>query len=351
MYRYGIVGGKFRLLHYAHREYFIQAMGEVDKLYIVISQGDFKRYASLAETQQSVGKIMQNMGFKAGEDYEICIAPYFDNNQDWEDWLIEKLDIKNLAEWIIFNSKEEYTNIKFKNKFLKLESAANIENISATHIEEDPYTLVNSNFICKEFLTYMNKKVVITGTESCGKTVLAAKLAGVFDTCFSEEYGRHHAAIFLGDQDITYQPKDFVHIAMQQTLQDKEMNEKAKRLLVVDTDPVVTLRFFYSYMERIKEMGLWDETLEEEAIAAENQLIDFIKKYKYDLIVMLNPEVDLLHDGVRWDIPTEERWKNHNNLKALYLKYGLKFYEVNSQNYNQRFIDAVKLIRENCYIS
>ncbi len=351
MHKYGIVGGKFRLLHYAHREYFIQAMGEVEKLYIVISHGDFKRYASMAETQQSVGKIMQNMGFKAGEDYEICIAPYFDNNQDWEDWLIENLKIQNQDDWIIFNSKENYENIKFKNKFLKLESAANIENISATQIEEDPYTLVNSNFICKEFLTYMNKKVVITGTESCGKTVLAAKLAGVFDTRFSEEYGRYHASIFLGDQDVTYQPKDFVHIAMQQTLQDKEMNEKAKRLLVVDTDPVVTLRFFYSYMERIKKMGAWTPALEEEAKSAEQQLIYFIKKYKYDLIIMLKPNVDFLQDGVRWDVSSDERWENHEKLKALYEKYGINFYEIGSTNYNQRFIDAVKLIRENCHIS
>ncbi len=351
MYRYGIVGGKFRLLHYAHREYFIQAIGEVEKLYIVISNGDFKRYATLAETQQSIGKIMQNMGFKAGKDYEICIAPYFSDNEVWENWLIENLAIKNINEWIIFNSKEDYKNIKFQNKFLKLESAENIENISATHIEEDPYTLINSNFICKEFLTYMNKKVIITGTESCGKTVLAAKLAGVFDTCFSEEYGRYHASMFLGDQDITYQPKDFVHIAMQQTLQDKEMNEKAKRLLIVDTDPIVTLRFFYSYMERIKEIGLWNEYRQEEAKAAENQLIYFVKNYKYDLIIMLQPNVDFLQDGIRWSIPEKERWKNHNELKRLYKKYAIDFYEIDSQNYNERFIDAVKLIRENCYIS
>lgn len=351
MHKYGIVGGKFRLLHYAHREYFIQAMGEVEKLYIVISDGDFKRYATIAETQQSIGKIMQNMGFKAGKDYEICIAPYFADNLDWENWLIKSLKVENKEEWIIFNSKEEYTNIKFKNKFLKLESAENIENISATHIEEDPYTLINSNFICKEFLTYMNKKVVITGTESCGKTVLAAKLAGVFDTCFSEEYGRYHASLFLGDQDITFQPKDLVHIAMQQTLQDKEMNEKAKRLLVVDTDPIVTLRFFYSYMERLQEIGGWDETIEKDAKAAEEQLIYFVKKYKYDLIIMLKPNVEFLQDGIRWDISRKERWENHEKLKELYIKYGLDFYEIDSPNYNQRFIDAVKLIREKCCIS
>ncbi len=351
MHKYGIVGGKFRLLHYAHREYFIQAMGEVEKLYIVISHGDFKRYATIAETQQSVGKIMQNMGFKSGEDYEVCVAPYFADNQDWEEWLVKNLEVKNKEDWIIFNSKENYKNIKFKNKFLKLESAENIESISATQIEEDPYTLINSNFICKEFLTYMNKKVVITGTESCGKTVLAAKLAGVFDTCFSEEYGRHHSSIFLGDQDITYQPKDFVHIAMQQTLQDKEMNEKAKRLLVVDTDPIVTLRFFYSYMERIQEMGLWNEDIEKEAKAAEGQLVYFVQKYKYDLIIMLKPNVEFLQDGIRWCLSTEERWKNHKKLKNLYKKYGLTFHEIDSSNYNERFIDAVKLIRENCHIS
>ncbi|MFV0430726.1 MAG: AAA family ATPase [Alphaproteobacteria bacterium] len=347
MYKNGIVAGKFRLLHLAHREYFIQAMGEVEKLYIVITEGDFERYASLAETQQAVGKIMMRMGFKVGADYEIIVAPHTKSQDEWEDWLIANLAIKDIQDWVIFNSKEDYPNNKFNNHYLELFSVGNIDKISATALEESPYTLVNSNFICQEFLTYMNKKVVITGTESCGKTVLASKLAGVLDTEFSEEYGRYHSHLFLGDQDITFQPKDFVHIAMQQLLQDKELNEKAKRLLIVDTDPVVTLRFFYDYMERLKSLGRWSDYLEEEAQTAEAQLIKFIEGYKYDLIILLQPNVLFVEDGLRWDMDRKLRWENHERLKQLYTKYNIKFQEITSENYNNRFIETVRIIREN----
>lgn len=347
MYKYGIVGGKFRLLHLAHREYFIQAMGEVEKLYIVVTNGNFERYATIFETQQAIGKIMMHMGFTVGKDYEIKIAPYTENQDVWEGWLIENLNVQNADDWVIFNSKEDYPNKKFQNKYLKLFSVENIDKISATALEENPYTLVNSNFICQEFLTYMNKKVVISGTESCGKTVLASKLAGVFDTEFSEEYGRYHAHYFLGDQDLTFQPKDLVHVAMQQLLQDKEKNEKAKRLLVVDTDPIVTLRFFYEYNARLKSLGLWSDYLEEEAERAENQLIDFVENYKYDLILLLSPNVEFYNDGIRWDIDSERRWKNHEELKALYHKYDIEFIEITADNYNERFIEAVRIIRKN----
>ncbi len=337
--KYGICAGKFRILHKGHKEYFIQASGEVEKLHIVIADDKkTRRYSTVYELKQSIGEIMKNLKI----DYEIFISPNFRGDiNGWESWLIENLGIENLEEWIIFNSKENYENYKLKNFYLDLFMS---KKISSSNIEENPYTLENSNYICDEFLPYMNKKIIISGTESCGKTVMCKKLSSLFDTKYSEEYGRYHGRKFLGGQDECYRPKDFVHIAMQQILQDKEINMYAKRILVVDTDMVVTLRFLYEYMEELKTKIDWTDELEQEFIYAESTLKSLIKSHKQDLTILLAPTVKYYNDSIRWEKAQEERMKNYISLKQLYDKFNIKYVEVVSENYNERFKDTVKYI-------
>lgn len=337
--KYGICAGKFRILHKGHKEYFIQASGEVEKLYIVIADDDqTKRYSTVYELQQSIGEIMKNLKI----DYEIFISPNFRGKiEDWENWLIDNLKIENLEEWIIFNSKENYENYKLRNAFLDLFMSIKI---SASDIEESPFTLENSNYICDEFLPYINKKIVISGTESCGKTVMCKKLSSVFDTSFSEEYGRYHARNFLGGQDSCYRPKDFVHIAMQQILQDKEVNMTAKRILVVDTDMIVTLRFLYEYIEELKTRITWTQELENEFVYAENTLKELARNHKQDLTVLLAPTVKYHNDGIRWEKDEAERMKNYEKLKELYDEFEIEYVEVLADNYNDRFKDTVNYI-------
>ncbi len=337
--KYGICAGKFRILHKGHKEYFIQASGEVEKIYIIIAEDEeTKRYSTVYELKQAIGEIMKNLKI----DYEIFISPNFRGAiDDWEDWLIKNLKIENLDEWIIFNSKENYENHKLKNAYLDLFMS---RKISSSNIEENPYTLENSNYICDEFLPYMNKKIIISGTESCGKTVMCKKLSSLFDTKFSEEYGRYHGRKFLGGQDECYRPKDFVHIAMQQILQDKEVNMKAKRILVVDTDMIVTLRFLYEYMEELKTKIEWTEELEQEFIYAENTLKYLVKNHKQDLTILLAPTVEYYNDGIRWEKAEKERMENYESLKKLYDEFDIKYVEVKSTNYNDRFKDTVEYI-------
>ncbi len=339
--KYGICAGKFRILHKGHKEYFIQASGEVEKIHIVIADDEkTKRYSSVYELKQSIGEIMKNLKI----DYEIHISPnYRGDIEGWEQWLIDNLKIEDVKDWIIFNSKENYENHKLKNGYLNLFMS---KKISSSNIEENPYTLENSNYICDEFLPYMNKKIVISGTESCGKTVMCKKLSTLFDTKFSEEYGRYHGRKFLGGQDDCYRPKDFAHIAMQQILQDKEVNLGAKRILVVDTDMIVTLRFLYEYMEELKNNIEWTEELEQEFIYAENTLRGLAKVHKQDLTILLAPTVEYYDDGIRWSKDNEERMRNYEDLKKLYDEFDIKYVEVKSSNYNDRFKEAVKYVTD-----
>ncbi len=339
--KYGICAGKFRILHKGHKEYFIQASGEVEKLHIVITDDkDTIRYSTIYELEQSIGEIMKDLAI----DYKIIISPNFRGDIDaWEEWLVKNLNVENINDWIIFNSKEDYTNKRFKNSYLKLFMSTKI---SASNIEESPYTLENSNYICDEFLPYINKKIIISGTESCGKTFMCKKLSSVFDTEYSEEYGRYHARKFLGGQDSCFRPKDFVHIAMQQILQDKEVNLKAKRVLIVDTDIIVTLRFLYEYTNELRKQIEWTEELEKEFIYAENTLVELAQNHKQDLTILLAPNVEYHNDGIRWEKENDVRMKNYEELKILYNRFNIKYVEISEINYNDRFKKAVNYIKE-----
>ncbi len=80
------------------------------------------------------------------------------------------------------------------------------------------------------------KTVCLHGPESVGKSVLAQALAAHFDTVFVPEYGRSYCEAFgidLGNADL-------LKIARVQAAMAHAAVEQANRLLILDTDPLMT---------------------------------------------------------------------------------------------------------------
>lgn len=84
------------------------------------------------------------------------------------------------------------------------------------------------------------KKVVITGPESTGKTLLAEKLAIHFNTVWISEYARDYIT-GLGNN---YNYDDLEHIAREQVRMEKDIVKKANGFLFYDTYLVVTKVWF-----------------------------------------------------------------------------------------------------------
>lgn len=78
--------------------------------------------------------------------------------------------------------------------------------------------------------------ICLHGPESVGKSVLAPALAAHFKTVFVPEYGRayceRHGTTLVHD--------DLVHIGKAQAAMAMEAAERANRLLILDTDPLMT---------------------------------------------------------------------------------------------------------------
>jgi NadR type nicotinamide-nucleotide adenylyltransferase len=78
-------------------------------------------------------------------------------------------------------------------------------------------------------------KISITGPESTGKSWLAEKLAGHFQTLWVPEYAREYLARLNRD----YVFEDILEIAKGQWSQEKKMMETASGMLFCDTDLLV----------------------------------------------------------------------------------------------------------------
>lgn len=340
--KYGIISGKFRLLHTAHKEYIINALDYVDHLHVVICEfKELRRFASLIETKIAIAEILQ----KYDTPFTITIA--YDEQfrhlpcpgEGWDQFL---LDLSNNKATVVFESKEQYGNILLPTQFIETTLG---KNISASWIESDPYSFTRSRFIAPEYVRFMNKKVVLTGIESCGKTTMAKRLADFFQTIYSEEYGRFYSDNNLGGLDDCYQPKDFIHIADSQLLQDKEKNKFASRLLIVDTDPIVTLYYLRLYKEEILTNI---DTLEYQM--AERELIKKAQNYTADLFIYLTPKVKFVADGKRFLADEQKRLIKNQELLNMYKQFNITVHIVDSESYADRFSDALNYIETNLHI-
>jgi len=180
------------------------------------------------------------------------------------------------------------------------------------------------------------KKVLITGTESCGKTTLTKKLAKTYYSSWSEELGRYYSRDYLGGDDSAFTLEDFDRIGYLQYEQDMKALSSANRVCFFDTDAVVTEFYCEIFMGGKKSPRT-------EA---------FVDPSRYDLIIFMEPTVKWVDDGTRFLGEQAERERLAKVLWDKYESYGFdmsKFVRVSSSDYFERFnncIDAVeKLLR------
>ncbi len=330
-YKVGVVSGKFRLLHKAHKEVLIRATLEhIESLVVIIHENDsINRYSSLQELRIAIGTILKDVHM----DYKIIICNQtFDTIKEWENFVINKVGHDNI---LMFNSKEEYPNELLDNKFIECK---NLKTISSTLIEKNPYDIEVYEKVAKEFMPYINKKIIISGVESSGKTQFSIKLSEILNTVYSPECGRNYARTYLGGDDEAFTPKEFVFIAQDQLKQDRKLNKYARRALIIDTDPFVTLRFLYAYYEEYVKRGIITKEFEKEFEDAISMLETICKTYKSDITFLLKPNNEFASDGIRWDGQTEQyRYEQFEQLKKIYDKFDRKYIVVKGDSYKEKF--------------
>lgn len=199
-------------------------------------------------------------------------------------------------------------------------------NISATAIRNEG-VFHHWEYIPDFVKPYFVKKVVLVGTESCGKSTLTRNLAKVYNTSYVEEYGRIVCEELGGCEGIIVK-EDYHKIAYGHKLEEMKAIEKANRIVFIDTEAIVTQ--FYSNLYNNEHQTVLDE---------------IASLQDYDLWLYLEPDVKWVDDGLRVHGEHDIRLQNNDALKTLLNNHKID-YKTLSGDYKERLHSAIGHIEE-----
>jgi HTH-type transcriptional repressor of NAD biosynthesis genes len=191
--------------------------------------------------------------------------------------------------------------------------------ISGTAIRERP--LAHWGYIPEAVRPYFVRRVVVTGSESTGKTTLARDLARHFDTLWTPEYGR----VYLDETARPFATEDMEPIARGQIALEEDARRRANRIVVQDTDLVSTVVYSRHYH------GTCPAWIEERS-----------RSRRADLYLLLDTDVAWVADPQR-DRPHLRR-EMQEHFRASLEERGCPIVEV-SGTWEARFAQAVAAVR------
>ena len=163
-------------------------------------------------------------------------------------------------------------------------------------------------------------KIVLTGSESTGKTELARRLGEHFNAPVSREFVREYAAKL--DRQLGF--ADHGIIAYGQMAAEDDAITHARDLVILDTDLVSTVVYCKDYF------GYCPPWIEEEAA-----------KRSGDLYLLLKPDIPWVADGIR------DREHHRAEMHALFADklraLGVRVVEIAGER-EERFAAAVQAI-------
>jgi NadR type nicotinamide-nucleotide adenylyltransferase len=159
------------------------------------------------------------------------------------------------------------------------------------------------------------KRVCLYGPESTGKTTLSREIAARYDTVWMPEYGRSYDHEYKkGDP---WADDDFVAIARGHQAMRRALEQSANRLIVEDTDPILT--------------AVWAQMLLGHVPEWFNQDIELA-----DLYLLMDIDVPWIDDGMRVFGKHEERQKFMDLCKEELDRRGAKYLVLSGDWYSRK---------------
>lgn len=149
-------------------------------------------------------------------------------------------------------------------------------------------------------------RVVVTGSESTGKTTLAGELAAHYGTIWSPEFAREHLDLKGSPLD----DSDVEPIARGQMAGEDEAALRASGLLILDTDLVSTVVYSRYYYGRCPE---W--------------IAEAARRRRAQLYLLLYPDVPWVPDGEQRDRPAA-REELHRLFRYALEAFGARYVEI-----------------------
>lgn len=329
-YKVGMYGGSFNPLHLGHVDCIIQAANRCEKLYLVLSVGknrnevDYRvRYRWLYQLTKHIGNVHILVIEDSAETKQEYTTDYWQKDADWiKEQIGEKIDVVFCGNDYDENS---FWNVCYPESELCIFTR---NEISSTEIRKNPYK--HWDWLPNIVRTYYNKKVLLIGGESTGKSTLTINLANRFNTNHIDEAGRDISE--RSGTDLLMLSEDFTEILLQHKLNEMKAIEHSNKVLFIDTDALVT-QFYMNFLE--------DPNIDKNK--ALSDAIDALNEY--DLILFMEPDVAFIQDGGRSEVIKNDREKYSNQIKRLLEEHGRKYLCV-SGSYQERYKKAVDAVLE-----
>lgn len=170
---------------------------------------------------------------------------------------------------------------------------------------------------------YFVKRVLVTGSESCGKSTMAENLAKHFNTICVQEWAREYL------KNMNFNMKDMDMIAFMQYKLQQEALQKANKVYFSDTSAIETYVYSMHYFKTSSPMI--DKYLA-------------LQKDNYDLVLLLTPDVKWVDDGLRNLGEQELRWKMHQKYVEVMDRLGIKYQVISGNSYEERTHRCIELV-------
>jgi HTH-type transcriptional repressor of NAD biosynthesis genes len=335
----GVFPGKFSPPHRGHITAILEASCKCDKLYVVASHNERlenKLYEDTLTKPITLKQKLRWLSIELSEFEHIKVISLDEGNipvypEGWKEWSVLLNKAVGEPFHVIFGGEQIYAKEGYSKYFPEIEYRVYDRNsdypISSTEIRKNPYQ--HWEYILGSAREHFVKRVLIAGTESCGKTTLTKMLAKIFFTSWAREEGRFYSTKYMGGNEGVFELEDFFYISWEQRQIDDHAIRTANKIVFFDTDAVITQYYCQLYMGK------------------ENPKIEsLIDPNRYDVVLFLKPDVKWVDDGFRWNSDQNDRLRLHNELLTMYKQRGFekKIIEIGG-NYQVRLSDAMNICR------
>ena len=238
--RTGLILGKFLPPHAGHLHLIERARGMVDELTVLVCSLErepipgARRVAWLRELAPGVRVV------HLAE--ELPSEPQ-DHPRFWELWTDAIRRSLGFTPEIVFTSEDYGDELarRIGARHVLVDRARSVVPVSGSAIRADP--LANWAHIPAPVREWFARRVVITGSESTGKTTLATMLAERFGTVAAPEFARD----YLDRKPTPLDAHDVEVIAVGHLVQEARYLRRAERVLFLDTDLFSTVVYGEHY--------------------------------------------------------------------------------------------------------